>query len=157
MRVLVEANNNKIYKEKEGDKIVYSFGNSLNEISFDRIYICRYYNESLEVSKKGDLIKIGNVYGLEGLEINKKVKKLDLGWNEIVEIENLDNLKKLKVLYLSNNDISMIENIEGLKNLKELYLRGNLIECITESAYEFIEENDVYVDMDVYIDSLVII
>ena len=74
-----------------------------------------------------------NIKKVEGLETLVELEDLILGdgdylmGNEISKIEGLDTLTKLKYLDLSFNHIKRIEGLEHLENLEDLYLTHNQI------------------------------
>ncbi len=175
MKILIKVKDDVISVKKVDDKFIYSYDIILSEINFGKFsYICISKDDSITVYEEFGYIKIGNVSNLKKIRINDNVKKLNLSYNKIKKIRNIENLKNLKDLELrynritkiknfdnlvclewldlSDNNIFVVENIESLINLKILRLHGNDIKFISESAYEFIKENKIKIDVD--IDSL---
>ncbi len=109
--------------------------------------------KELIISKTG-ITKLENLDNLVNLEY------LDISFNRIERLENLDNLLNLKKIVLFRTSISTLENLESLKNLEELiitknYILGSRPKNITSSTYEFLKENDVIIDGQMYIDEYI--
>ena len=70
------------------------------------------------------IVVIGNIEALEQLEF------LNLSFNQIQKIEGLQSLTSLNSLYLYNNQIQKIEGLQSLTSLNSLYLYNNQIQKI---------------------------
>lgn len=71
--------------------------------------------------------RIEDISEIEGLNLLKDLKRLDLSYNQISEIKGLEDLENLEFLGLINNRISEIKGLEKLKNLITLFLQDNQI------------------------------
>ncbi len=96
------------------------FGNS--DIEIPTFYLENY--EEIEIAD----YEINN---LEGIELCRHVKRIDLSGNNIIELSGLRSLTKLEEIYLADNNIMSITSLYNLKNLKILDLSNNQISDIS--------------------------
>ena len=68
-----------------------------------------------------------NIESLNGIEIFKQLKSIDLSLNKIKLINQLEHLSSLESLILSNNQIKQINSLHNLTSLQLLYLANNQI------------------------------
>ena len=113
--------------EKKSEKISFlnaikrkTFGNSDTEIP-------SFYLENYEEIEIADY----EINNLEGVELCRNVKRIDLSGNNIINLSGLRSLTKLEEIYLADNKINNILPLINLKNLKILDLSNNHIKDIS--------------------------
>ena len=55
----------------------------------------------------------------------EKVKRLDLGFNQLTEVKGLEKLAQLTGLGLAVNQLTDVKGLEKLTQLKDLFLKDN--------------------------------
>ena len=121
-------------------KIEGRIGEKFKKISEDEIkegfnsflLLDNYYSINKNNEITGILIHNINYKKFYDLIINlKKLKYLDLSYNQIIDISALKDLTNLNTLYLDGNQISDISALKDLTNLNTLDLRNNQISDIS--------------------------
>ncbi len=113
--------------EARSEKI--SFLNAIRRKTFGNsdIEIPTFYLENFEEIEIADY----EINNLEGIELCRHVKRIDLSGNNIIELSGLRSLTKLEEIYLADNNIMSITSLYKLKNLKILDLSNNQISDIS--------------------------
>ena len=78
----------------------------------------------LDASRLGFLAS-DRINNLTGLEYATQLAKLNLSYNDIIDVNVLSGLNQLRELDLSRNKISDVSSLSGLSQLTLLYLSGN--------------------------------
>ncbi|MCD6596181.1 MAG: leucine-rich repeat domain-containing protein [Bacteroidales bacterium] len=106
-----------------------SFLNAIKRKIFGNadIEIPTFYLENYEEIEIADY----EISNLEGIELCRHVKRIDLSGNNIINLSGLRSLTKLEEIYLADNKIMDILHLINLKNLKILDLSNNQIKDIS--------------------------
>jgi hypothetical protein len=95
------------------------------------IHLPHQYLEDLEEVEMAEY----EIEQLDGVELCKYVKILDLSGNNISDIRNLKDLGCLEELDLSYNQVGIIDELMKLKNLRILDLSNNFVDDLSPLFY----------------------
>ena len=104
---------------------IISFLNAIKRKTFGNaeVEIPTFYLENFEEIEIADY----EINKLEGIELCRHVKRIDLSGNNIIELSELRSLTKLEEIYLADNKIISIISLSNLKNLKILDISNNQV------------------------------
>ncbi|ODV60459.1 leucine-rich repeat domain-containing protein [Ascoidea rubescens DSM 1968] len=135
------------------DENIDHYFSNLTKLELNKLKLCKIGCGLLKLKNLKHFKMENNNFGrLETIQLNEKIKRMDLSKGEIKSIKNMLFPNNLTTLKLFQNKIKMFKNFNGCENLVQLNLKKNSISKI-KNVFKFNQLNALSNLEELYLNS----